>query len=52
VWIGPTGLGQPARSDGARETKRGDDLYRGTATQQELYKVQKPPNWSDRDHGD
>lgn len=41
VWIGPTGVGQPALSDGARETKRRDDLYRGTAAQQESYKAQK-----------
>ena len=30
VWIGPTGVGHPALSDGARETKRRDDMYRGT----------------------
>lgn len=30
VWIGPTGVGHPALSDGARETKRREDLYRGT----------------------
>jgi len=41
VWIGPTGVGHPALSDGARETKRRDDLYRGTAAQQESYKTQK-----------
>ena len=41
VWIGPTGVGHPALSDGARETKRRDDLYRGTAAQQESYKAQR-----------
>jgi hypothetical protein len=41
VWIGPTGIGQPALSDGARETKRRDDLYRGTAAQPEPQKAQK-----------
>jgi hypothetical protein len=41
VWIGPTGVGQPTLSDGARETKRRDELYRGTAAQQESYKAQK-----------
>lgn len=41
VWIGPTGVGQPALSDGARETKRRDDLHRGTAAQQENQKVQQ-----------
>jgi hypothetical protein len=29
VWIGPTGVGYPALSEGARETKRRDDIYRG-----------------------
>jgi len=28
VWIGPTGIGKPALSDGARETKRRDELER------------------------
>jgi hypothetical protein len=41
VWIGPTGVGQPSLSDGARETKRREDVYRGTAAQQEAYKAQK-----------
>jgi len=41
VWIGPTGVGHPALSDGARETKRRDDLYRGSAAQQESQKAQK-----------
>jgi hypothetical protein len=41
VWIGPTGVGHPALSDGARETKRRDDLYRGTAAQQEAQKVRQ-----------
>jgi hypothetical protein len=42
VWIGPTGIGQPALSDGARETKRRDDMYRGTAAQREYQKAQQP----------
>jgi hypothetical protein len=41
VWIGPTGVGKPALSDGARETKRRDDMYRGTAAQQESQKAQQ-----------
>jgi len=41
VWIGPTGVGKPALSDGAKETKRRDDLYRGTAAQQEAQKAQQ-----------
>jgi hypothetical protein len=41
VWIGPTGVGQPSLSDGARETKRREDVYRGTAAQQENHKVQQ-----------
>jgi hypothetical protein len=41
VWIGPTGVGKPALSDGARETKRREDLYRGTAAQQENQKAQQ-----------
>ena len=31
VWIGPTGIGKPALSEDARQTKRRDELYRGTA---------------------
>jgi hypothetical protein len=28
VWVGPTGVGKPALSEGARETKRRDDALR------------------------
>jgi hypothetical protein len=41
VWIGPTGVGKPALSDGARETKRREDMYRGTAAQQEFQRTQQ-----------
>lgn len=41
VWIGPTGVGKPALSDGARENKRREDMYRGTAAQQEFQKAQQ-----------
>lgn len=41
VWIGPTGIGKPALSDDARATKRRDDIYRGTAAQQQYQKVQQ-----------
>ncbi len=41
VWIGPTGVGQPSLSDGARETKRREDVYRGTAAQQESHRVRQ-----------
>lgn len=36
VWIGPTGIGKPALSEAARETKRRDDIYRGTAPRQRV----------------
>ena len=41
VWIGPTGMGKPALSDDARATKQRDDIYRGTAAQQQNHKVQQ-----------
>jgi hypothetical protein len=28
VWIGPTGVGKPALSEAARQTKQRDDAYR------------------------
>ena len=34
VWIGPTGIGKPALSEEARQTKRRDEIYRGTAPRQ------------------
>ena len=41
VWIGPTGIGKPALSEAAQETKRRDDIYRGSAAQQQNQKVQQ-----------
>jgi hypothetical protein len=41
IWIGPTGVGRPALSDAARETKRRDEVHRGTAAQQDAYKAQE-----------
>jgi hypothetical protein len=41
VWIGPTGIGKPALSEDARQTKRREDAYRGSATQQQQQKVQE-----------
>jgi hypothetical protein len=35
VWIGPTGIGKPALSEEARQTKRRDDTYRADAAQQQ-----------------
>jgi hypothetical protein len=41
VWIGPTGVGKPALSEEARQTKRRDDAYRGSAAQQQQQKAQE-----------
>ena len=41
VWIGPTGIGKPALSEEARQTKRREDTYRGTTAQQLQQKVQE-----------
>jgi len=41
VWIGPTGIGKPALSEEARQTKRRDDAYRGNAAQRQQQKAQE-----------
>jgi hypothetical protein len=41
VWIGPTGIGKPALSEAARQTKQREDTYRGTTAQQLQQKVQE-----------